>query len=154
MLKKSSSIQQITWIKHRVSIIRYSSIVNGNLRVFFGSLRGLRQGDPFSPMLLILVMGFIFVIILLINFEDIWLFYLVNLRGGAATSVVHFFPIYNRSSMSYKLVRKTSSKSRSLKFLSKEIWESFIFNPYYSSLGEYVLLLGHYLTVTLHLTCN
>ncbi|XP_042969089.1 uncharacterized protein LOC122301772 [Carya illinoinensis] len=44
------------WIKHCITIARFSVLVNGTPEGFFNSCRGLRQGDPISPLLFILVM--------------------------------------------------------------------------------------------------
>jgi len=46
----------IGWIRHCISSASYAVLVNGSPTEFFSASRGIRQGNPLSPLLFLLVM--------------------------------------------------------------------------------------------------
>ena len=53
----------ITWVRECVTTPKFSINLNGELVGFFGSSRGLRQGDPISAYLFVIVMEVLSMII-------------------------------------------------------------------------------------------
>jgi hypothetical protein len=50
------SLKWRRWIAFCISTVRFSVLINGGPEGFFGSSRGIRQGDSLSPLLFVIVM--------------------------------------------------------------------------------------------------
>src|SRR3954465_1386256 len=52
----------IDWVMASVTIVSYKFNVNGNLTDFMQVRRGIRQGDPLSPLLFVIIMEYMNII--------------------------------------------------------------------------------------------
>ena len=77
------------WIRTCISTVQFSVLINGSPNNFFGSSRGLRQGDPLSPMLFFIVMEVLSR--MLRRVEEVGLIrgFKVESRRGGGESVSH-----------------------------------------------------------------
>jgi hypothetical protein len=50
------SLKWRRWISYYISTVRFSILINGGPKGFFGSSRGLRQGDSLSPLFFVIIM--------------------------------------------------------------------------------------------------
>ena len=74
------------WIRYCISTVKFSILINGSPSDFFGSSRGLRQGDPLSPLLFDIVMEALSRLLDVVAFA--WQFSSFFMGSTAGTSVM------------------------------------------------------------------
>ena len=77
------------WIRACISTVRYSVLINGSPAGFFGSSRGLRQGDPLSPLLFLLVMEILSKILKTVEASGLIRGFQATKRGGEGLRISH-----------------------------------------------------------------
>ena len=77
------------WIRACISTVRYSVLINGSPASFFGSSRGLRQGDPLSPLLFLLVMEILSKILKKVEASGLIRGFQATRRGGEGLYISH-----------------------------------------------------------------
>uniref|UniRef100_A0A2N9GZQ1 Reverse transcriptase domain-containing protein n=1 Tax=Fagus sylvatica TaxID=28930 RepID=A0A2N9GZQ1_FAGSY len=77
------------WIRACISTVRYSVLINGSPAGFFGSSRGLRQGDPLSPLLFLLVMEILSKILKKVEASGLIRGFQATRRGGEGLCISH-----------------------------------------------------------------
>jgi len=77
------------WIKFYVSTVKFSILVNGVPSGFFPSSRGIRQGDPLSPLLFVVVMEALSRMLNASMLQGLLSGFLVGFMGNEALVVNH-----------------------------------------------------------------
>ena len=91
MDKMGFSSKWLGWIRWYISTVRFSVLVNNSPSGFFNSSRSLRQGDPLSPYLFILVMEILSCLISKAKDGDFIEGFWVKERNDAGVEVLHLF---------------------------------------------------------------
>jgi hypothetical protein len=77
------------WIKFCISSVNFSILVNGTPSGFFQSSRGIRQGDPLSPLLFVVVIKAFSRMLYVSMRQGLLSGFSVGLRGNEALVVNH-----------------------------------------------------------------
>jgi hypothetical protein len=77
------------WIKCCISTVKFSILVNGTPSSFFQSSRGIRQGDPLSPLLFVVVMEALSRMLYESMCQGLLSGFSVGIRGNEALVVNH-----------------------------------------------------------------
>ena len=77
------------WIRTCISTVQFSVLINGSPNNFFGSSTGLRQGDPLSPMLFLIVMEVLSRMLRRVEEAGLIRSFKVGRRRGNGESVSH-----------------------------------------------------------------
>lgn len=88
MHKLNFPSQLIKWIMNCIATPSFSLSVNGNLCGFFRGKKGLRQGDPISLLLFVLVMDYFTRILKMMSWKARFSFIIDVLKWALLTSLV------------------------------------------------------------------
>jgi hypothetical protein len=78
-----------SWIEHCITSASFSVLINGSPAGFFKSSRGIRQGDPLSPFLFVIMMEAFSRMVKALTDHSLFTGFAVGARGGEQALISH-----------------------------------------------------------------